>query len=418
MAYEDVGQLPHLLGHGLRRVDRFSRMVCQLESQNMTLIRRQSVIRILINVMVAIVSLAVASTVLARPTLKNICRVKGQEENVLHGLGLVTGLNGTGDGGDALPTIRALATAMKVMGTPLGELGLAELKNVKNVALVEISATVPASGARQGDRIDCTVSAISAKSLKGGKLMMYTPLMGPRTAGRRVYAFAGGKIHLDSGDFPMVGRIPSGCRLEEDFRNEFWITAQTTAGKTYKKFTLVLDRHHADFQTAQDIAELVTSQLGFRGDADDGEEDTPQGDESQMDLARALDAVNIEVRVPGPYDDDPVGFVSQVLSLPIPVPQPEARVIINQRAGSIVVSGNVEIGPIAVAHKGIVVSTQPGDVTGKQFIGLDPVEGGGAQLQALIDALNAVNAPTEDIIEIIKGIDRNGSLHGKLIIVE
>ena len=381
-------------------------------------VTRQSAIRILISMTAAAVLLAVVSAAWARPTLKNICRVKGQEENVLHGLGLVTGLNGTGDGGDSLPTIRALATAMQVMGTPLGESGLAELKNAKNVALVTVSATVPATGARQGDRIDCTISAISAKSLRGGKLMMYTPLMGPRTAGRRVFAFAGGQIHLDSDRFPTVGRIPQGCRLEEDFRNEFWTTAQNAAGKKFKKFTLVLDRHHADFQTAQDIAELVTSQLGFRGEAGDDEATTVQDDESQMDLARALDAVNIDVRVPGPYDDDPVGFVSQVLSLPIPVPQPEARVVINQRAGSIVVSGSVEIGPVAVAHKGIVVTTLPGEVEGKQFIGLDPSETGQAQLQALIDSLNAVNAPTEDIIEIIKGINRNGSLHGKLIIVD
>jgi flagellar P-ring protein precursor FlgI len=377
-------------------------------------LHRQSIICIA----TAILVIGVAATASARPTLKNICRVKGQEENVLHGLGVVTGLNGTGDGGDSLPTIRALATAMQVLGTPLGESGLAELKNVKNVALVEISATVPASGARQGDRIDCTIAAISAKSLKGGKLMMYTPLMGPRTAGRRVFAFAGGKIHLDSTEIPTVGRIPSGCRLEEDFRNQFWTTAQTAEGKTFKKFTLVLDRHHADFQTAQDIAELVTSQLGFGGKAGDDDDATVQDDDSQMELARALDAVNIDVRVPGPYNDDPVGFVSQVLSLPIPVPQPEARVVINERAGSIVVSGSVEIGPIAVAHKGIVVTTQPGDIEGKQFLGLDPAEGGGAQLQSLIDSLNAVNAPTEDIIEIIKGINRNGSLHGKLILVE
>jgi flagellar P-ring protein precursor FlgI len=141
-------------------------------------------------------------------------------------------------------------------------------------------------------------------------------------------------------------------------------------------------------------------------------------DQSQSDLARALDAVNIDIRVPGPYNNDPVGFVSQVLSLPIPVPQPEARVIINERAGSIVVSGDVEIGPIAVAHKGIVVTTEIGLGESKAFVGIDPTDAGAAKLQALIDSLNAINATTEDIIEIIKGIDRNGSLHGKLIIVE
>jgi len=92
-------------------------------------------------------------------TLKSICRVKGQEENTLHGLGIVVGLNGTGDGGNFLPTIRSLAIAMELMGTPIGENGAAELKDAKNVALVTVTATVPAAGARQGDKTDCVVSS-------------------------------------------------------------------------------------------------------------------------------------------------------------------------------------------------------------------------------------------------------------------
>src|SRR5688572_22615387 len=94
--------------------------------------------------------------------LSSICRIKGQEENSLQGLGLVVGLNGTGDGGDFLPTIRSLATAMQLMGNPIGKGGPLELKNAKNIALVMVSVKVPAAGARQGDRIDCTVSSIGA----------------------------------------------------------------------------------------------------------------------------------------------------------------------------------------------------------------------------------------------------------------
>ncbi|MHC4177435.1 MAG: flagellar basal body P-ring protein FlgI, partial [Planctomycetota bacterium] len=85
--------------------------------------------------------------------LKSICRVKGQEENTLQGLGLVVGLNGTGDGGRSLPTIRSLAKVMNLMGEPLGASGLTELKDAKNVALVTVTATVPAAGARQGDKL-------------------------------------------------------------------------------------------------------------------------------------------------------------------------------------------------------------------------------------------------------------------------
>ncbi len=124
--------------------------------------------------------------------LSSICRIKGQEENTLQGLGLVVGLNGTGDGGDFLPTIRSLATAMQLMGNPIGKGGPLELKNAKNIALVMVTAKVPAAGARQGDRVDCTVSSIgAAKSLEGGQLFL-TPLQGPQVDRPRVYAFAEG----------------------------------------------------------------------------------------------------------------------------------------------------------------------------------------------------------------------------------
>src|SRR5687767_2252908 len=76
----------------------------------------------------------------ARTLLSSLCRIKGQEENTLQGLGLVVGLNGTGDGGDFLPTIRSLATAMQLMGNPIGKGGAVELKNAKNIALVMVTA--------------------------------------------------------------------------------------------------------------------------------------------------------------------------------------------------------------------------------------------------------------------------------------
>src|SRR5687768_17994900 len=106
----------------------------------------------------------------------DICRIKGQEENTLHGMGLVVGLRGTGDG-DSKPTLRALARYMELMGHRLtpnqqGQPSIEELKNVKNVALVSVTATVPPGGAQQGDTLDCTISAISAKSLEGGHLLL------------------------------------------------------------------------------------------------------------------------------------------------------------------------------------------------------------------------------------------------------
>src|SRR5258708_29477930 len=88
----------------------------------------------------------------ARTLLKNICRVKGQEENTLVGQGIVVGLKGTGDNANSIPTVRALARIIQLMGTPTGKRGPLELKeDIKNVALVTVTATRPAAGARQGD---------------------------------------------------------------------------------------------------------------------------------------------------------------------------------------------------------------------------------------------------------------------------
>ncbi len=341
-------------------------------------------------------TIAFQAPVEARTLLKNICRVKGQEENTLQGLGLVVGLKGTGDGGNFLPTIRSLATAMQLMGSPIGKGGAAELKDAKNVALVMVTVTVPAAGGRQGDLLDCTVSSIGgAKSLAGGTLMM-TPLQGPHVNSDRVYGFAQGPINLNDPKLPTSGRVFRGCRLEEDFFNAF-----TKDGK----LTLVLNKNYSDFQVAQDVADLVNSQLSFQT--------------SSGNLARALNQLNIEVQVPAQYRSDPVSFVSQVLSLPIPEPQTEARVVINPRAGSIVIGGDVEIGAVVVTHKNMVIETA--DSTTPPPPGFVPLETNPqpqstAKLKALVSALNAVKVPTEDIIEIIKGLERDGKLRGVLVI--
>ena len=275
------------------------------------------------------------------------------------------------------------------------------------MALVMVTATVPAAGARQGDTLDCTVSSIgTARSLAGGTLFL-TPLQGPLGAAdelaaiqpvpaarldSRVYAFAQG-LAAHRRPAATVARIHKGCRLEEDFFNVF---------SKEDKITLVLDKNHADFQVAQDVAELINSQLNFQS--------------QEGYLAKALNAVNIEVIIPPQYRDDPVLFISQVLSLPMIEPHAEARVVINERAGSVVIGGDVEIGSVVVTHKNVV------DRDGRQH-GVQPVRAAGcrektstAKLKSLVESLNAVKVPTEDIIDIIKGLERNGKLHGSLII--
>jgi flagellar P-ring protein precursor FlgI len=326
----------------------------------------------------------------AQTLLKSICRVKGQEENTLQGMGIVVGLNGTGDGGRFLPVIRSLAKAMSLMGEPLGSSGLAELKDSKNVALVAVSATVPATGARQGDKLDCVVSSVgSASSLEGGRLFL-SPLMGPDRNNPRVYAFAEGPISLDDAAVATTGRIHGGCRLEEEFFNAFARDGE---------ITLVLDSSHADFQVAQGVADVINDQFSLQT--------------GNLPLARALDQTNVTVAIPSQYAEDPVDFVSQMLGLRMYEVPTGARVVINERAGSIVIDGDVEIGAVVVSHKNYTVETGGG---AGQFMPVDAQQPPAPKLDALVKALNAVHVPPEDMIEIIKRLHRSGKLHARLII--
>jgi flagellar P-ring protein precursor FlgI len=260
------------------------------------------------------------------------------------------------------------------------------------VALVTVTATIPAAGARQGDKIDCVVSSLgSAKSLAGGRLFP-TPLLGPVPQDHRVYAFAEGAIRVEDNDLPTAGRIHGGCRLEEEFLNVF---------SKDGRITLVLQENHADFRVSQDVAELINSQMGFQS--------------SSSALAKAVDQVNVEVMIPSQYREDPVSFVSQLLSLPMLEPQTGPRVTINQRTGSIVIGGDVEIGAVVVTHKNLVIETGNTASVG-QFVPLDTTKTQTAKLKSLIEALNAVHVPNADIIDIIKTLDRNGKLQAQLTI--
>ncbi len=191
----------------------------------------------------------------ARVRIGNFCRVRGQEETTLHGLGLVTGLNGTGDGANFRPTIRSLASMMQLMHSPVGSGGIDEIKDAKNVALVMVTLRIPPAGAHRGDRLDCTVSAISAKSLLGGRLAI-TPMIGPFPEQNPVvYAVAEGPITLENDQMTATGRIHGGARLVEDFVHPF---------SEQGKVILVVDRDHAGFQVTQDMATAINEYVAFQ----------------------------------------------------------------------------------------------------------------------------------------------------------
>lgn len=341
-------------------------------------------------------TIVATAPVLASTRLKNICRVKGQETNVLRGMGLVVGLNGTGEAND-VPTMRAIARAMEIMGNPVAanaqQSAFEELKKVKNAALVMVSATVPATGARRGDQVDCFVSAINGKSLDGGRLA-FASLQGPNTQDARVYALCQGQITLDNPDQPMVGIVHAGCQIEADIFTPFYRDGY---------MTLILDKNHSDFQTANEIVYLIRQQLAYSESGDT---------KSSGEMVRAIDAANIVVRIPEVFMRDPVAFASDLLEIRIEEPQTESRVVINPRAGTIVISGDVEIGDVIVSHKNVIVET----TATTAFTQIDVDDSGKPKLQTLVDQLNSLRVPTLDMIEIIRGIERDGKLHGRLII--
>ncbi len=332
-------------------------------------------------------------TAFADHKIGDLCRIKGQEENALHGIGLVGGLKGTGDG-DNKSTMKALARYMELMGHRLGpdakgQASLDELKGVKNVALVFVSATVPPGGAQQGDRLDCTVSAMSAKSLAGGQLLL-TEMRGPRTDDKTVYGLAKGAISLDDLASPQTGKVSLGLQVEARFQNEFVRNG---------RLTLVMNKDHASFQNTNYLAERINSQpdLGYN-------------------VARAIDQVKIEVTIPKLYEDNPAQFAGLLLDTRVARFQTDTKVIINERKKAVIVGADVEIGPVAVMHKNRLIQTGGAEGIG-EFVSLDMVgDGSKTKLAALVDALNALKVPAEDVIDIIKMLQHKQALFGELII--
>jgi len=338
--------------------------------------------------------------------IRDICRVKGQEKNTLVGRGLVVGLNGTGDSNPE--TLRALARMLQLMNahgamSPQQQPDISAFKNTKNVATVFVTATVPAQGARQGEQLECTVHAVSAKSLDGGKLML-TTLAGPNPNDRTVYALAEGMIELDKNGSPASGRISQGCRLETNFMNPY-----TQNGK----FTLVLDQHHASFQTAFDIEELLNTPNA--ANEDPGSDSGPV-ESGRQDVAKAIDQVNIEVTIPRQYVNFPLQFISQVMETRIVTPTHEASVVLDRRNGVIVIGDNVTVGRVAVAINAVRIQTGTEPPEGPFFVLDQEASTNTTKLNALVDALNSLQVDTNDIISIIERIHENRQLYGKLIV--
>lgn len=352
--------------------------------------------------------------------IKDITSIAGIRDNQLIGYGLVVGLDGTGDRSNQAPfTDQTFRNMLLEFGIRLPE---GKSIQLRNVAAVAISATLPPFS-RIGQKIDITVSSLgNAPSLRGGSLLM-TPLRG---ADHQVYAMAQGNVVVSgfgargsdgskvTVNVTATGRIANGATVER------------TIDMPYIQNGLItFELMEPDFTTAQRVAETINREFPYN-------------------IAQAIDAGAVAVRVKDRVNKDnflghnsQVNLIADIENLTLNPGETSARIIVNSRSGTIVVGQDVTISPVAVAHGNLSVS-----VTENQFVSQPnafaqgrTVRGNdsdvqidqqkahafllktGASLKQLVDAINRVGAAPGDLIAILEAIKQAGALHADLEII-
>ena len=336
--------------------------------------------------------------------VSDVARVAGGQTNVLTGMGLVVGLKGTGDGAAYQPAIRPLAQLLSHYGSGSAP---SDLSGV-NCAIVMVTATIPADGTHAGSHLDVRVSSVgAATSLRGGELYMVSMFDSFGHAIRRTdpetkveydspWAIANGPVHVEDDSTPTTGVVAGGAQME--------VTTLPKYIDNHGQFTLVISDPSASWQTAGAIAKMINEM------ADTGEV-----------VAVAGDTKNVLVRIPAAERDRPDGFLASVLKLPVPTGPVEARVRINRKTGTMVITGDVEITPSVISHKGLTITTTtpppsprtPQTLT-KNSVPLDTTGTGGAKLQDLAAAFDQLKVPAEDRLAIVQELYDLGQLHAKL----
>lgn len=312
--------------------------------------------------------------------VKDIANVRGVRDNQLVGYGIVVGLKGTGDSKNEF-TNKSVARMLDKLGMKLDEKDVAS----KNVAAVLITANLPPF-ARAGNKIDITVNAIGdASSLMGGTLVQ-TPL---RAADQQTYAVAQGAILVGGGQaHTTAGRMPNGAIIERDVAEDF---------TQRKMFRLTL--HNPDFTTAARLAKRVNLDLAGK-------------------FATAKDAGTIDIVVPFSYEGRGVELLAAIESLEI-TPDARAKVIVNEKTGTVVIGDSVRISRVAISHGDLSVrveGTTKGkskDQAGDKVAVLDT----GTSVGDLVKALNMLGVSPKDLITILQNIKAAGALQGELEIL-
>lgn len=341
--------------------------------------------------------------------VKDLADIEGVRSNQLIGYGLVVGLNKTGDRVQQnLYARQTLQNLLERMGISAASAGL----KPENVATVLVTSTLPPF-VRQGSKIDVTVSSIGdAKSLQGGTLIL-TSLKG---IDGQVYAIAQGSVSIggiaaDGGEgnsvsinHPTVGRVPNGATVERSVQAELAPNNQ---------LTLVL--RNEDFSTSAKLNKIINAKFG-------------------TGTAKALDGRNIEVYLPADYADNRVGFIAELENLRL-TPEKIAKVIINERTGTIIMGNEVRIASVGISQGGVTVRIgtdydvyQPAPltkVTENQIVTKTTVDvkekkptsvilPDGATVDEVVRGLRSLGVSARDIISILQAIKSAGALNAEL----
>jgi flagellar P-ring protein FlgI len=343
--------------------------------------------------------------------IKDIASLKGVRTNQLLGYGLVVGLNGTGDGSGTKFTTQSLVNMMERLGIHT----LSGSVKVANVAAVMVTADLPPF-AKQGSKLDVLISSIGdAKSLQGGTLLM-TSL---KAADNNIYAIAQGPLivggYTSSGssgsestkNHPTVARIPNGASIEKEIIFDF---------NELEDLTIALNE--PDFTTAQRISIAINKGLS-------------------RNIATPVDSGTVRVDVSDADRDKMVNLVASIEQIDVQ-PDTEAKIILSERTGTVIMGSDVRISAVAIAHGNLSIQikeksdvSQPGafsqgqtavtpnsDVSVKEDnSNIILIEPEGASLGALVKALNAIGVSPRDLITVFQAIKASGALQAELEII-
>lgn len=353
--------------------------------------------------------LAVAPGAAEAARVKDLASLTGVRTNSLFGYGLVTGLNRTGDSLRNEAAIRALANRLQGLGFTVTTNQIM----ARNVAVVMVTAEMP-SYSRPGQRLDVTVSSSGdAMNLAGG-VLQFTPLyapngevfataQGPLTVGGFKVQQAGSMVQRNH---PTTGMVSQGAVVERDNPNRVEVT-------TLERLDFVVAE--PDFTTASRMAKAIN-------------------DVFDSEIASAQDAALVSVDVPVHYRDRVVEMLAEIERVDVEV-DTRARVVVNERSGTVVMGGTVRISPVAVAHGGLTIEvqadnavSQPGPLAGGNTqgvtnAGINVDEAGGqltmvdgATVGELVAALNDIGVNPRDLIQILQAIRGAGALHADVIV--